>query len=64
MKKWILYILLFTFSNAFAQVGIGTTTPLADLHVAGSVAIQENFKTNVLPMVTNKDEDFNICVCS
>lgn len=60
MKKGILYILLFTFSHAFAQVGIGTTNPLADLHVAGSVAIQENFKTNVLPTVTNKDEDFKL----
>lgn len=38
MKIKILYILCFMVSGAWSQVGIGTTTPQAELHVAGSTS--------------------------
>ncbi|WP_442845569.1 hypothetical protein [Leeuwenhoekiella sp. H156] len=43
-----------------AQVGIGTTQPEADLHVAGSMIIQEAFELGALPTVLNSDEDFKL----
>lgn len=36
MKKIVLYLVFASFPT-FAQVGIGTTTPLKDLHIAGPV---------------------------
>ncbi|MFI8379683.1 hypothetical protein [Leeuwenhoekiella sp. NPDC079379] len=60
MKEKYLLILFLIVGKTFAQVGIGTTLPLADLHVAGSVVVQDNFKTNILPTVTATDENFKL----
>ncbi len=38
MKKPILYIAVLCCNFMFSQVGIGTTTPLQDLHVAGTTS--------------------------
>lgn len=43
-----------------AQVGIGTTTPLADLHVAGDALVQTGFETNTLTTVSATEEDFKL----
>jgi len=43
-----------------AQVGIGTTSPQADLHVAGDILVQEKLKLNTLNTVTPTDEDFKL----
>ncbi|PHR94903.1 MAG: hypothetical protein COA80_11810 [Leeuwenhoekiella sp.] len=58
MKILLLLILLTT--PCFAQVGVGTVNPEADLHVAGDVIIQEELELGVLPSVTNTDEDFKL----
>lgn len=58
MKLQLLLMLLTT--TCFAQVGIGTVNPEADLHVAGDVIIQEELELGVLPSVTNTDEDFKL----
>lgn len=56
------YLLLFVFISALCrgQVGIGTTDPQADLHIAGDVLVQEDFKTGVLNKVNNTEEDFEM----
>ena len=43
-----------------SQVGIGTTNPQADLHVAGEVLIQTEFKTAQLSKVPATEEDFQL----
>ncbi len=45
---------------ASAQVGIGTTTPETDLHIAGELLVQESFTINQLPSVNMADEDFKL----
>lgn len=62
MKNLALFSVLFlTFSfPAFSQVGIGTTTPEADLHVAGKLLVQEEFTIASLPSVSAADEDFKL----
>jgi len=62
MKNFFLFLCLFlTFCfPAFSQVGIGTTNPQADLHVAGEMLVQENFTITELPDVTASDEDFKL----
>ena len=58
MKLQLLLLLLTT--TCFAQVGIGTVNPEADIHVAGDVIIQEELELGTLPSVTNTDEDFKL----
>ncbi|MCC4212652.1 hypothetical protein [Leeuwenhoekiella parthenopeia] len=56
-------LLLFAFlisMPAFTQVGIGTVTPEADLHVAGDMIIQQEVEFGILPSVNNTDEDFKL----
>lgn len=55
----ILSCCLFTVC-ATAQVGIGTTTPETDLHIAGELLVQESFSIKPLPAVTMADEDFKL----
>jgi len=62
MREIILIIFCFlgSYGIVSAQVGIGTTTPNADLQVAGSVVIQDELETIALPTVTSSDEDFKL----
>ena len=61
MKKISYLIFFYLYTNlCLAQVGIGTTSPQADLHVAGSTVIQDDFSTGSIPNVTNTDEDFKL----
>ncbi len=61
LKKTILICLLnFAVFPGYAQVGIGTTTPQADLHIAGELLVQEKFNIKPLPVVTMGDEDFKL----
>lgn len=59
--KTIKSILLILFiSPAMAQVGIGTTAPEADLHIAGNTLVQDEFTTGNLAVVSSLDEDFKL----
>lgn len=61
MKQLLLLYLFLTTISIFAQVGIGTTNPIADLHVNGSMLVQEEFKiTPSLPVVNDTDENFKL----
>lgn len=59
-KPFILLILLLLTSLTHAQVGIGTTNPQADLHVAGDMLVQEGFKVGNLNSVSPTDENFKL----
>jgi len=61
LKKTTLLIFSFFLSFlTFSQVGIGTTNPETDLHVAGEMLVQEEFTIKPLPVVTMLDEDFKL----
>ncbi len=62
MKKKLTLIIAFYASLNFigAQVGIGTTSPQADLHVAGDLLVQDKLRLNTLATVSPTDEDFNL----
>ena len=62
MKQTLLIALLFIVMTtlSWAQVGIGTTKPKADLHVKGNTLVQEEFGLGNLPVVTQDDEDFKL----
>lgn len=60
MRKFLLLITLLTYLPTFAQVGIGTTSPDTDLHVAGSMLVQKEFNINQLDTVASTDEDFKL----
>ena len=60
MKKLLLIPFILIIFLAKAQVGIGTTTPLADLHVAGDVLFTDKLKVGDLPAVTLPDEGFKL----
>lgn len=45
---------------AIAQVGIGTSTPSADLHIAGDALVQDGFVTGNLNTVSPTDENFKL----
>ena len=60
MKKFSILFLLLSLSPLMAQVGIGTTNPQSDLHVAGSTLVQEGFIMNNLAIVSPVEEDFQL----
>lgn len=53
MKKYILFLALFSATRYFAQVGIGITSPVEKLEVAGSVAIGQSVTINPTDYVNN-----------
>ncbi len=59
-NPFVLFILLFSSSLTYAQVGIGTTNPEADLHVAGDMLVKESFKVGNLNTVSPIDENFKL----
>lgn len=60
MKKIILIILFVSWNLVISQVGIGITTPEADLHVGGSMLTQTDFKLENLSTVSATEEDFQL----
>ncbi|MCW9036551.1 MULTISPECIES: hypothetical protein [Altibacter] len=60
MKTLKTLCLLFATPLVMSQVGIGTTTPEADLHVVGDALIQDTFKVGSLGTVSSADEDFKL----
>lgn len=59
-KTTLLFISFFLSFFTFSQVGIGTTTPEADLHIAGEMLVQEEFTIKPLPSVNAFDENFKL----
>ena len=60
MKNLITILLLISLGQALGQVGIGTTNPQADLHIAGDALVQTGFTMKNLVTVSTSDEDFNL----
>lgn len=60
MKKILLLIAVICFNQAFAQIGIGTNNPQADLHIAGELLVQDSFTTSHLTTVSSTEEDFKL----
>jgi len=60
MKLLILPFLLLSLGPISAQVGIGTTNPQADLHIAGDALVQTGFMMNNLTTVDATDQDFQL----
>ncbi|MCW5519459.1 hypothetical protein J1N09_06395 [Aureitalea sp. L0-47] len=58
MRTITTLLLVFVFQGIFAQVGIGTVNPQADLHVGGDLLIRDNFTLGSLNTVNSADEDF------
>jgi len=59
MKQYTL-IFLFLSLLANAQVGIGTTTPVTDLHVVGDILVQTGLTLGTLNTVSDTEEDFKL----
>lgn len=59
MKK-ALYIVFFICTATHAQIGIGTTSPEAELHVVGDMLVQNEFTIGTLPTVSPVEEDFKL----
>ncbi len=59
-NKISLLVLLLSTYLVQAQVGIGTTTPETDLHVAGDMLVQDAFSTSSLGVVSGTDENFKL----
>jgi|GEM_PF-480027 len=55
----IIFVLLLS-SYCYGQVGIGTTIPEEDLHVAGDLLVNNALRMTALPSVSNADEDFKL----
>ncbi|MBW2939114.1 hypothetical protein KXJ69_13440 [Aureisphaera sp. CAU 1614] len=60
MKKILLIILFASYNLLNAQIGIGTASPEADLHVGGSMLTQDDFKIENLSTVSATEEDFQL----
>ncbi|PKA82608.1 hypothetical protein ATE92_0741 [Ulvibacter sp. MAR_2010_11] len=60
MKLLYTLIIVFSSGSIFAQVGIGTTTPLADLHVVGDALVQGGLVTTNLTTVSSSEENFKL----
>jgi hypothetical protein len=60
MKNFITILLLISQGQAMGQVGIGTTNPQADLHIAGDALVQTGFTMKNLVTVASTDEDFKL----
>ncbi len=60
MKLLITILSLFYSVLVMSQVGIGTTNPQADLHIAGDALIQTDLTFKNLSKVTPSDEDFKL----
>jgi hypothetical protein len=60
MKTLTLITVVLSANLMLSQVGIGTTAPETDLHVAGDVLVQDSFKTGSLGTVAASDEDFKL----
>ncbi|MDC8004558.1 hypothetical protein POV27_10905 [Aureisphaera galaxeae] len=58
--KITLIVALLISGLSYAQVGIGTTAPKADLHVAGDMLVQDAFKVGTLTTVGSTEEDFKL----
>ena len=59
--KYILTLgFLFATIGIYAQLGIGTTNPQADLHVAGDLLVQDEFLLRSVNTVTPTDENFKL----
>lgn len=56
----ITFIFLFILNIGFAQVGIGTLDPQAELDINGSLLVQEDFETGLLQTVKGTDENFKL----
>src|SRR5690606_1175273 len=54
------FLVFFIFHGVFAQVGIGTSNPEADLDVNGSMLIQSNLNISTLKTVNKTDENFRL----
>ena len=59
MRIFLVLVLIIS-AKSLAQVGIGTTQPETDLHVAGSTLVQEEFETTQLGSTDNNDVDFKL----
>jgi hypothetical protein len=59
-KNLFAFLLCFPLTYLFGQVGIGTLSPEADLHVNGSMLVTEEFQLEMLPAANNTDEDFKL----
>ena len=59
MRLFLVLVLIIS-AKTLAQVGIGTTQPETDLHIAGSTLIQDEFETNQLGSTNNNDVDFKL----
>ena len=60
LKKILFTALILSIGQMLGQVGIGTTSPQADLHVAGDALVQEEFTISNLDVVSLVDEDFKL----
>lgn len=60
MKKTLLLLCICGSMLTFGQVGIGTVTPEADLHIAGELLVQDNFKAGTLGTVGSSEENFKL----
>src|SRR5690606_36898357 len=59
MKK-ITFLLVLIVEISFAQVGIGTQNPQAELDINGSLLVQQEFMTGPIPTVKATDENFRL----
>jgi hypothetical protein len=59
-KNLFAFLVCFPLTYLFGQVGIGTSSPQADLHVNGSMLVTEEFQLEMLPAANNTDEDFKL----
>ncbi len=56
----ITFLLFFILNIGFAQVGIGTQNPQAELDINGSLLVQQEFMTGPLNTVRATDENFKL----